>query len=137
MKKYYASILLTIASLIGGVSAMGLGQPEVIVSVPFDFVAGGKTLPAGKYIVARVQQDHTGALSISNPENGAGAFVLASQFESRQLETPRLSFEELGGTHVLSSIESRDGVYTIALPRMRNLVAEKKQPGGTSPSGTN
>jgi hypothetical protein len=48
MKKYYANILLTMASLVGASSA--LEQPEVVVTVPFDFVAGGKTLPVAGYL---------------------------------------------------------------------------------------
>jgi hypothetical protein len=60
------NILLTLTSLFGlGASAVALEQREVVVTVPFDFVAGGKTLPAGTYTV-RVSSDRLGALSISS-----------------------------------------------------------------------
>ena len=136
MKKHYASILLTIASLIGGVSALGLEQPEVVVTVPFDFVAGGKTLPAGAYVVTRLREDSAG-LSVISYKTGAGAFVIPSQFDSHRLDNPKLTFKQVGDTHFLRSIQSRDGVYTIASPRMMNVVAGKKQPGSMSASGTN
>ena len=125
MKKYYASVLLTIASLIGGVSAVGLEQPEVVVAVPFDFVAGGKTLPAGTYIVSCLREDSVG-LSVISYETGSGAFVMTSQFDSHRFENPKFTFEQVGDAHFLRNIESRNGVYTIGLPRMVNVVAGRK-----------
>jgi hypothetical protein len=55
MTKHYASVLLALALLTGlGVSAAA-EEPEVIVTVPFSFVAAGRTLPAGRYIVSRLR----------------------------------------------------------------------------------
>ena len=125
MKKYYASILLTTASLIGGVSAVGLEQPEVVVAVPFDLVAGGKTLPAGTYIVSRLREDGVG-VSVISYETGSGAFVMTSKFDSHRFENPKVTLEQVGDAHLLRSIESRNGVYAIGLPRMVNVVAGKK-----------
>ena len=136
MKKHYASILLTIASLIGGVSALGLEQPEVVVTVPFDFAAGGKTLPAGTYVVTRLWEDSEG-LSVISYKIGSGAFVMASQFDSHRLDNPKVTFKQVGDTHFLRSIQSRDGVYTVASPRMMNVVAGNKHTGSMSASGTN
>jgi hypothetical protein len=137
MKKHYASILLTLASLIGlGVSAVGQEQ-EVVVTVPFDFVASDQTLPAGKYTVSRLSDDRLGALSIRSFENRVSVFVLPNQFESHTVDSVKVTFEQVGDVHYLRSIESRDGVYTIGLPRTINLVAGTKQHDSMSASGTN
>jgi hypothetical protein len=100
------------------------------------FVAGGKTLPAGKYLVSRLREDSAG-LSVISYETGSGALVMASNFDSHRLAHPKFTFEQVGDTYFLRSIESPYGVYSIALPRMMNVVAGKKQPGDMSASGAN
>ncbi|MBV8051714.1 MAG: hypothetical protein JOZ80_11030 [Acidobacteriaceae bacterium] len=137
MKKHYASILLTLASLIGlGLSAVA-EQPEAVATVPFPFVAAGRLLPAGKYTVSRVSDDGVGQLSIRNYEKGVGALVLASNLNRISTDTSKLTFEQVGDMHYLHTIASHDGVYTIDLPRSVNLVAGTKQQGNMSASGTN
>jgi len=137
MKKRYASIVLTLTSLIGlGVSAVGQEKPEVVVNVPFDFVAGDRTLPAGKYTVSRVSDDHLGALSFRNSESGTGVFVMTSEFKDQASEDSKVDFEQVGDMHFLHSIETLDGVYRVALPRATmNVVAVMKQHAGSSSSG--
>jgi hypothetical protein len=138
MKKHFASILFTVASLIGlGVSAVGQEQ-KVIVAVPFSFVAAGKILPAGKYTVSHLSDDGLEQLRISSYENRAGVLVLANHFDSHSVNNPKVTFEEAGDMHYLRTIESSDGIYTIDLPRTINLlVASTKQHGSMSASGTN
>jgi hypothetical protein len=138
MKKYFASVLFAVVSLIGlGVSAVGQEQ-KVIVAVPFSFVAAGKILPAGEYTVSRLSHDGLEELRISSFENRAGVLVLANHFDSHSANSPKVTFEQVGDVHYLRTIESSEGVYTIDLPRTINLlVASTKQHGSMSPSGTN
>ena len=137
MKKHYASILLTLTSLVGlGASAVGQKQ-EAIVTVPFSFVARGKTLPAGRYSISRVSEAQLGGLSIRNNENGAGVFVLANHFDGDSVASSKITFEQVGNIHYLRTIATDDDVYAIALPRTINLVAATKQHDGMSASRTN
>ena len=54
MKKY-TRILVATTFLLGlGVAANAEIQPVIAVTMPFEFVAGKTTLPAGKYIVKRI-----------------------------------------------------------------------------------
>ena len=61
MKKY-AKILVAIVFILGlsGV-AKAASQDGVIVTLPFRFVVGGKTLPAGTYAVDRI------SISVTSP----------------------------------------------------------------------
>jgi hypothetical protein len=137
MKKHFASIVFTLASLIGlGVSAVGQ-NPEVIVTVPFSFVAAGQTLPAGRYTVSRLSDDRLRGLKISSYENRTGVLVLANHFDSQSIDNTKVTFEQVGDVHYLRTIESSDGVYTIDLPRIISLVATDKQQGSMSASGSN
>jgi hypothetical protein len=55
MKKSYLTAVLTLTCLLGlGISARAQDTEEVRVNVPFEFVAGGATLPAGTYTAGRV-----------------------------------------------------------------------------------
>ena len=139
MKKHYASIVLTLASLIGlGVSAVGQEKPEVVVNVPFDFVVGDRTLPAGKYTVNRASDDHLGPLSFRSYDARTGVFVMAREFKDQEIKDCKVDFEQVGEMRFLRSIETLDGVYTVALPRaIMNVVAETKQHEGSSSSGAN
>ena len=137
MKKL-ASTLITLTCLVGfNLGAMAIENPEVVVTVPFDFVAGGKTLPAGKYTVSRVSFNRLGGLVISSYEKGESAIVMANQFEDRASDNTKVSFDKVGDKLFLNSIETRDGVYTVPLPRLSNVVAGTKQPEGMSASGSN
>ena len=55
MKKSFFTVVLTMTCLLGlGISAHAQDASGVVVKVPFEFVAGAKTLPAGTYSVGRV-----------------------------------------------------------------------------------
>jgi len=55
MKKAYLIAVLSLTALFGlGVSASAQDSDSVVVKVPFEFVAGGATLPAGEYRVSLV-----------------------------------------------------------------------------------
>jgi hypothetical protein len=137
MKKHYASILLTLICLTGlGVSARAEGKREIIVTVPYEFVAGGKTLPAGSYTVSHVN-DQRNRLIISSYENHSIVIVSPIEFNDQLAGNAKVIFEQVGDLHILSKIETLDGVYTLPEPRPVNIVAGAKQHQGMSASGTN
>ncbi len=54
MNKMYACILLTLVGLLGlGVAAKAQIRGQIVVTLPFEFVVSGKTLPAGTYTLSR------------------------------------------------------------------------------------
>jgi hypothetical protein len=97
MKKQYVSILVTLTCFLGlGVGAEGQSQCEVVMTVPYEFVAGGKTLPAGTYTVTRVSEDRFGGLIISNYETRSSVFVIPNEFESYPADNIKVSFKQIG-----------------------------------------
>jgi len=70
MKKSIFTVVLTLTCLLGlGISARAQDIDKVTVNVPFDFVAGGETLPAGTYSVSRVSPEINRSLAIRNNAN--------------------------------------------------------------------
>jgi hypothetical protein len=67
MKVSYFTAVLTLTWLLGlGISARAQDTEGVRVNVPFEFVAGGTTLPAGTYTVGRVSLDEHSVIAISS-----------------------------------------------------------------------
>lgn len=136
MKNQLGNALLIVTSLCGlVVGARAETHREVTVNIPYEFVAGGRTLPAGTYTVSRLSDDRLTGLSIVSYEQRSGVLVLTNQFENRPAADAKVGFERVGDMYYLSSIETLDGVYTVSLPRSISLLARSKHGGTASASG--
>ena len=108
---------------------------QLNMTVPFQFVISGKTLPAGTYQVHRVWKDNLEALVITNTENNASATVLPTEVASTAANKPQVSFETAGGEHFLSKIETADHLFSLPMSRAALLLASgKSHSGGASGS---
>ena len=137
MKQQWAHALLIITGLFGlAAGAKAETHREVIVKIPHEFVAAGRTLPAGTYTVSRLSDDRLAGLSIVSQEQRAGVLVPANQFENLPAVDIKVRFELVGSTYFLHSIETLGGVYTLSLPRSALLMAKSAHTDGMSASGT-
>ncbi len=138
MKKQYVTVLFTLICVVGlGLGARAQEQGTVVTKVPFDFVAGGKLLPAGTYRVSRVHP-HTGSreLEITSYETSASVFVIPTVFDDVQSGNAQLNFEHLGAMYFLSAIETPIGTYGLTMPTSAVKLAQADQQSA-SPSGSN
>jgi len=103
------------------------------VNVPFEFVAGGATLPAGTYTIGRLSVDASSGIAIRG--YGNGALVLPIAVDETPSGQPKLSFEQIGGKHFLSEAETPGGVYSFVVPRAMVTLAQKKEHSIVSSSG--
>jgi hypothetical protein len=134
MKKY-AKILVAVTFLLGlGVAAKAETRPEVIAKFPFQFVVGGKTLPAGTYKVSRLGDDPLSALMITNDNGTASVFVLPLSIAEPSSDKAKVGFERVGEHYLLSSIQTGDLVYNISVSRSLAMVAAAH--GNVSASGS-
>ena len=134
MKKLCLRIAVALVSFAGlGITAKAQVVDQVVVTIPFEFVVAGKTLPAGAYRVNRVSSnDRWEGLILSSFENRASAIVLPSEVESAPDDKAHVSFETAGGEHFLSKIETADNVFTIPVSRAAILLASGKSHTDTS-----
>jgi hypothetical protein len=136
MKKSIVTVVLTLTCLLGvGISAHAQDTEGVRVKVPFEFVAGGKTLPAGTYTIGRLSLEAYSGIAISG--YGHGALVLPIAVDGTPAGQPKLSFEHVGGKYFLSQVDTAGGIYTFALPQAMVALAQAKDQGSVSSSGTN
>jgi hypothetical protein len=112
MKKSYVNVALTLTVLLGaGLSARAQDPDSVVVKVPFEFVAGASTLPAGTYTIGRTSPGAGSGLNIRGDEHSA--FVLPSDADSVPGGLPKLSFEHVGGKYFLSAVETPERIYNL------------------------
>ena len=72
------------------------------VDIPFNFNAGGKSLPAGRYMVVRVFSGDQATWQIYNDKGGVG--FLSNAVESAQPHGHSLVFLQEGGAYSLIQI---------------------------------
>jgi hypothetical protein len=119
-----------------GATAKAQVLDQIVVDVPFEFVVGGKTLPAGAYRANRVSLtgDRFEGLilrSLDNPR--ASVMVLPTEVEDARGDNAQLTFERVGGQHFLSKIDTGDNVYNIQVLRSTTLLASTPSPSGAVP----
>lgn len=118
MKKY-ARVIATVTFIFGiGMAARAQAQDDVIVTLPFGFVAGEKALPAGTYKVSRFSNDPSGPLLFRNYDKEISVFVLPMANEGSSADKPRLTFEQVGKEHFLNTIQTSLETYYIPVPHL-------------------
>jgi hypothetical protein len=130
MKKYLAGIF----AVVFGMAAFAMAAPaatsdQLLVTVPYDFVVGDKTLPAGTYRVSRVSTTDVGTLLLKNVDNHAGVLLNASEWEDARADKPELRFQQIAGQHFLSTIETSEHVFNIPVSKSEVVLAMKSQQG--------
>jgi hypothetical protein len=136
MKKSYLTVVLTLTCLLGlGTSGFAQDTEGVVAKIPFEFVAGGRTMPAGTYTIGRLFQDAHLGLMIRNYDDSA--LLLPIVVDGSSAEQSTLSFEHVGGKYFLSKVGTPAGVYTMKTPRAATMLAQVKVQGTSSSAGSN
>jgi hypothetical protein len=136
MKKLCLRIAVALVSFAGlGITSKAQVVDQIVVTIPFEFVVAGKTLPAGTYRVSPVSDDRWGGLILSGFKNHASAIVLPNEVENAPAEKAHVSFETAGDEHFLSKIETADNVFSIPVSPAAILLASGKSHTDT-PSGS-
>jgi hypothetical protein len=115
--KRYVRLLVAITFLFGlGVAAKAETRAEIVITLPFGFVVGGKKLPAGTYTASRWSGDNFGSLMLTSRDNRASASLLPSGIESASADKPQVSFRQDGEQYFLCTIQTSWDVYHIPYP---------------------
>ena len=116
MKRNYFRLFVVFlgAALLAGAASAG-DLDRLVVNIPYDFVANGKTLPAGSYLVQRLSDSNYFPLSIRSRENGATVFVLSTEVEISSQALPGVTFRVSGDQHFLTHISTGAHVFSFAI----------------------
>ena len=140
MKKLFVRLLLVLVGVAGlTISAKAQALDQVVVKIPFQFVAASQTFPAGDYKILRLADGKPRVLLLRSLENGAEVVMLPTETETASHEKAKVAFATVGDQHFLSRIETADYAYILSVPSTEALLAAtpKKGAAASSSSGSN
>jgi hypothetical protein len=137
MMKKYVHILAALVCLLGlGATTKADNRTGIVVTLPFQFVVSGKTLPAGTYGIRQILDNKSTGLILSNGEDGTSVFLHPFEIESISADKPQVSFERVGEQRFLSKIQTSNDVYNIPVSRSVIVKAAKRSRDNRSASGS-
>ena len=117
MKKQISRAVLGLAAaLVLAVAANAQVLHRVVIRIPFDFVAGEKQMPAGRYTVRRVSSDAESALIIRS-EDGRSAAVILTNTGAADPRTAALVFRQHGDHYFLAEVSVPGTASARELPK--------------------
>ena len=134
----FLSAFLALAAL--AIATRAQAVDKIIVNIPHEFVAAGKTLPAGTYTINRISDFNNTELSLSSVENHESVLLLSSVVAPTREDKPALSFQRVGDQYVLSKIETLDHVFPLPLsatPAVQVAMKNQSAPAASAASGSN
>jgi len=82
---------------------------QLRANIPFPFIVGEKTLPAGAYSIERVRRDSTLVWLLQQRESRGTAVFITSPIRSQTQEEAKLVFHRYGEEYFLVQIWAVDG----------------------------
>jgi len=140
VQKLLVRLFLFLAAFAGlTIPAKAQAVDQLIVKIPFSFVAAGETFPAGEYKISRLRDAEPRILLLSNLENRGDVVMLRAESTDTSNGKGELGFTTVGNEQVLSRIQTDSYAYTIAVPRADALMAAAARKGAaaSSASGSN
>jgi hypothetical protein len=136
MKKQYFTVLLALSGFFGlGAGAQAQERGRVVAKIPHEFVAGGKTLPAGTYTVTRISSYKERPMEIRNIENPQDRALLEPIYSDAAVDHAAVSLKRVGDTYYLLRVATSGGTYNLRVPKTANTLARVKQGDAMSAAG--
>jgi hypothetical protein len=135
MKQFLLTTLIMIAGLFTLAAGARAETGTVVVHINEDFVAGGKTLPAGTY---KVYQDSPGTSQtlILRGEKDS-VFLIPSTHGQALYGQLKVKLRRVADVYYLSEVATDVGVYTFLAPRALTRTAKMKSQDLRPSSGAN
>lgn len=125
MKKIIQLVsFLGLALIFGGVTANAQAVTKVDAKIPFDFVVGDRSLPAGDYVV-RITDTSSGSqvLEIRDSNREILFTALMQENGDRTKQRAELIFDRTSGNAVLAKIVTTDAGYSVSKAESANRIA--------------
>lgn len=117
-----SSFYLATAVLFFAVAGIAHARGPITAKIPFDFVAGGKTLPAGTYVFRDALPNSETQLAISD---GHGHGIMAAAADLDWTKTgSKLVFRKYGESYFLGDIYSPGGRLHFAAGRAESKLVQ-------------
>ena len=120
-------MLIVSACLLFAVSAIHAQTRSIQATIPFDFVVGDSTMPAGTYTIAPASNSGGSAILLRSTDSGAAVLLLPHNYESNSTHhTSELVFKVIGGQCYLWQIwtEGYDAGREFSVKALKTQLAD-------------
>jgi hypothetical protein len=125
MKKYLLTTLIMIAGLILLAAGAQAETGSVVVNISEDFVAGGKTLPAGTYRFSQLSPETDLTLLLRGEKDSV--YLLPSTHGQASAGPLKVKLTRAGDVYYLSEVTTELAVYTFTAPSAQTHAAKLKE----------
>jgi hypothetical protein len=102
-------IMMAVALLAASAAVVSADDERIVATVPFDFIAGGAHLPAGKYVVKPGSIDPS-VVAIESADGRQTAYALTVPMSwNLPVRQPELVFDKRDNQYVLARLVAADG----------------------------
>jgi len=119
--------LLSFLLMLAAVTVSAQSERIRVINIPFNFIVGQKTLPAGEYTLEPNRKDSDNVWLLQSKEGHASAlFTTNTVRTSETQEAARLVFHRYGGQYFLSQIWTPGGNTgrQLLMPRLESQLAK-------------
>jgi hypothetical protein len=115
--KSIALLMLTLA--LAAVTAQAQSANQMKADIPFRFVIGNQTLPAGEYTIRYVNQDSGKTALLFKSRDGRTSRIvnMMTTQRSEPAEMTSIVFNQYGESYFLSEVWTSASSYGLALPK--------------------
>ena len=107
---WVSTVLVASLVIVGSASIVRADDEKMVARVPFAFVVGTSTMPAGKYVVAEVS-DNPSVVSIASADGRQFAYTLTIPSQARETPAqPELVFAKVENQYVLTRVVPENGI---------------------------
>ena len=135
MKKYLSTTLIMITGLILLAAGARAESGTVVVNINEDFVAGGKTLPAGTYRVSQGSPQTDLTLLLRGEKDSV--YLIPSTHGQASSGPLKVKLTRVGDVYYLSEVATELALYTFPAPHPLAHAAKVKDQDSKSASGAN
>lgn len=117
--KSFTMLMLTLA--LAAVTAQAQSANQMKANIPFRFIIGNQTLPAGEYTVRYVNQDSgKNALLFKSMDGRTSRIVQMNTTQNGEAQkNASLMFNQYGDSYFLSEVWTGTDQYGLSLPKSR------------------
>ena len=119
--------MLGLLLMVTAVSVAAQSERSKVTNIPFNFIVGGKTLPAGEYTVEPNRRDYDKVWLVQSRDGHASAlFITMPARASETQEKTKFVFHKYGDQYFLSQIWTAGGSSgrELFMPRLERDVAK-------------
>lgn len=118
MKKLWISILILAAMLLPAIVYAKWDGTTMRASVPFEFIAGDKKIPAGQ-VDAEVTSVLGGALWVGNRDANTGTYVIMHRTSADRSRPTTIEFHRYGDSYFLASVAHQGSATAFRAPESK------------------